>query len=98
MFVDTHKSLVPNCFMLAAELFFVVLMATGIYKHNPGPRAFRVMYREVRPFLPPRSRMSETGYVSSQGLLWLVAATLVETVPVVSRVYLLLRVNGAHSL
>jgi hypothetical protein len=42
--------------------------------------------------------MSETGYLSSQGMLWLVVATLVEILPIVSRVYSLLRVDGAHSL
>jgi hypothetical protein len=90
MFVRTHSALLPNFFLLAAEIYFVVLMVTGIYKHNPGPRAFKVMYREVRAFLPPWSCTSETSYLSSQGLLWLVAATLVEIVPAVSRVYSLL--------
>jgi hypothetical protein len=92
MFVRTHSSLLPNCFLLVADIFFIVLMATGIYKHNPGPRAFKIMYREVRTFLPPWSCTSETSYLYSQGMLWLVVATLVEIVPVVSRVYLLLRV------
>ncbi|KAF8496148.1 hypothetical protein F5888DRAFT_1705862 [Russula emetica] len=46
MFTRTRSSLLPNCFLLATEMFFIVLMATGIYKHNPGPRAFKVMYRE----------------------------------------------------
>jgi len=55
MFLKTHSALLPNCLLLAAELFFVVLMVTGIYKHNPGIRAFKIMYREVRPFLPRRA-------------------------------------------
>jgi hypothetical protein len=46
MFVQTHSALLPNCILLVADIFFVVLMATGIYKHNPGPRAFKIMYRE----------------------------------------------------
>jgi len=98
MFVKTHTALLPNCFLLAAEIFFIVLMATGIYKHNPGPRAVKIMYREVRAFLSPWSCMPETSYLSSQGLLWLVVATLVEVVPIVSRVYSLLHEDGAHSL
>jgi hypothetical protein len=98
MFVHTHSALVPNFLLLAADIYFIVLMATGIYKHNPGPRAFKVMYREVRAFLPLWSCTSETSYLSSQGLLWLVVATLVEIVPIVSRVYSLLCVDGAHSL
>jgi hypothetical protein len=63
MFVQTHSGLLPNCFLLAADVFFIVLMATGIYKHNPGPRAFKIMYREVRAFLPPWSSTSETSYL-----------------------------------
>jgi hypothetical protein len=98
MFVQTHSALLPNCILLVADIFFVVLMATGIYKHNPGPRAFKIMYREVRAFSAPWSCTSEQSYLSSQGLLWLVVATLVEIVPIVSRVYRFLRVDGAHSL
>jgi hypothetical protein len=86
MIVRTHKSLLPNCFLLVADIFFLVLMAAGIYKHNPGPRAFRIMYREVRAFLSPWGYTSETSYLSFQGLGWLVIATLVEIVPIVSRV------------
>jgi hypothetical protein len=98
VFVQTHKALAPNCLMLAAQIFFLVLMASGIYKHNPGPRAFRIMYREVRIFLSPCSCTSEAGDLSSQGMLWLVAAMLVEIVPTVSRVHSLLCVDGSHSL
>lgn len=98
MFVKTHLALLPNCFMLVALIFFVILMATGIYKHNPGPRAFKIMYREVRAFFPPWSCPSEKSYLSSQGLLWLVIAMLVEIVPVVSRAYSPLCVDGAHPL
>jgi hypothetical protein len=97
MFTQTHSALLPNCFLLFADVFFMVLMATGIYKHNPGPRAFKIMYREVRAFLPPWSCTSETSLLS-QGLLWLVVATLVEILPIVSTVYSLLCVDGAHSL
>jgi len=46
MFEQTHSALLPNCFLLVAEIYFIVLMATGIHKHNPGPRAFKIMYRE----------------------------------------------------
>jgi hypothetical protein len=34
--------------MLGTELFFLTLMAGGIYMHKPGRRAFQIMYREVR--------------------------------------------------
>ncbi len=85
MSVRSHSALLPNCFLLVAEVFFIVLMAAGIYKHNPGPRAFKIMYREVRAILSQWGYMSETSYLSSQGLLWLVVAMLVEIVPVVSR-------------
>jgi hypothetical protein len=98
MIERTHSALLPNCLLLVAEIYFIVLMATGIYKHNPGRRAFQVMYREVRAFLPPWRYTSETSHLSSQGLLWLVTATLVEIVPIVSRVYSLLLVDGVHSL
>jgi len=98
MIVRTHAALLPNCFLLVAVIFFLVLMATGIYKHNPGPRAFKIMYREVRGFLPRGSYTSETSYLLFQGLMWLVVATLVEIVPIVSRVYSLLLVNGTHSI
>ena len=63
MFVQTHMSLLPNCFLLATEIFFLALMAAGIYKHNPGPRAFKVMYREVRAFLSLWSCASETSHL-----------------------------------
>ncbi|KAN0118749.1 hypothetical protein V8E52_004860 [Russula decolorans] len=46
MIERTHSALLPNCLLLVAEIYFIVLMATGIYKHNPGRRAFQVMYRE----------------------------------------------------
>lgn len=98
MIVRTHTALLPNCFLFLAEIYFLVLMATGIYKHNPGRRAFQIMYREVRAFLSPWRYTSETSYLSSQGLLWLVIATLVEIVPIVSSVYSLLFVNGVHFL
>lgn len=89
MIVHTHLALLPNCFLLFAEIFFIVLMASGIYKHNPGPRAFKIMYREVRALLTPWSCHLRQ-VLFHQGLMWLVAATLVEIVPVVSRVYSLL--------
>ena len=98
MFVKTHSSILPNWILLVADFFFLMLMAIGIYKHNPGPRAFKIMYREVRAILPAWSYTPESSYLSSQGLLWLVIATLVEIVPIVSRVYSLLRVDGAHSV
>ncbi|KAF8487254.1 hypothetical protein DFH94DRAFT_19582 [Russula ochroleuca] len=75
MFVKTHPAIFSNCMLLGAEIFFIALMATGIYNHNPGPRAFNIMYRE--------------------GLLWLVAAILVEIVPVV---FLILNLNDVMNV
>jgi hypothetical protein len=49
----THKTLLNNILLLGTELILIVLMATGIYNHNPGPRAFKIMYREVRDFILP---------------------------------------------
>jgi len=42
----THRTLLNNGLLLATEVIFILLMATGIYSHNPGPRAFKIMYRE----------------------------------------------------
>jgi len=42
----THRTLLNNILLLCTELILIVLMATGIYKRNPGPRAFKIMYRE----------------------------------------------------
>ena len=50
MFVRTHPAIVSDCLLLGTEIFFLALLAIGIYNHNPGPRAFKVMYREVRVF------------------------------------------------
>jgi len=58
MFLHTHSTIFSDIVLLATDAFFLALMATGIYIHNRGPRAFKIMYRE--------------------GLLWLVAAILVE--------------------
>ncbi|KAH9958770.1 hypothetical protein BC827DRAFT_1269365 [Russula dissimulans] len=44
--VHTHTALVNNGVLLASEVFFILLMAGGIYLRNPGPRAFKIMYRE----------------------------------------------------
>jgi len=63
MLVQTHPAIIANSLLLGTEVILLALMAIGIYRHNQGLRAFKVMYRE--------------------GLLWLVAATLVEVVPVV---------------
>lgn len=47
----THKTLLNNILLLGTEVTLIVLMATGIYSHNRGLRAFKIMYREVRdPF------------------------------------------------
>jgi len=44
--VHTHVALLSNTVMLASEVIFILLMAGGIYIRNPGPRAFKIMYRE----------------------------------------------------
>lgn len=44
----THKMLLNNILLLGTELILIALMATGIYNRNPGPRALKIMYREVR--------------------------------------------------
>jgi hypothetical protein len=62
MFVKTHPAIFSNCMLLGAEIFFIALMATGIYNHNPGPRAFNIMYREVRAILPSWSHAPEPSY------------------------------------
>lgn len=42
----THRTLLDNTLLLGTELVLIVLMASGIYSHNPGARAFKIMYRE----------------------------------------------------
>jgi hypothetical protein len=42
----THKTLLNNILLLGTEVTLIVLMATGIYSHNRGLRAFKIMYRE----------------------------------------------------
>ncbi|KAI9447260.1 hypothetical protein BJY52DRAFT_360939 [Lactarius psammicola] len=42
----THRTLLNNILLLCTELALIVLMASGIYSHNPGRRAFKIMYRE----------------------------------------------------
>ncbi|KAI0298452.1 hypothetical protein B0F90DRAFT_702538 [Multifurca ochricompacta] len=71
----TRRALLNNGLLLATEVILFLLMAGGIYNRNPGPRAFKIMYRE--------------------GLLWLVAAVLVQTVPVV---FLILNLNDAMNI
>ncbi|KAI0255665.1 hypothetical protein BJV78DRAFT_1177687 [Lactifluus subvellereus] len=61
----THQALLNNALLLATEVVFTALMAVGIYYRNPGPRAFKIMYRE--------------------GLLWLVTAAIVQTIPATHR-------------
>jgi hypothetical protein len=63
MLVHTHPALLPNCLLLATEVIFIALLAIGIYRHNPGPRAFKVMYREVRIILLAWNHASEPGYL-----------------------------------
>ena len=36
-----------NILLLATEVILIMLMATGIYSHNAGRRAFKIMFREV---------------------------------------------------
>ena len=98
MFVHTHPAIISNSLLLGTEIFFLALLAIGIYNHNPGPRAFGIMYREVRVILLSRAMRLNPITYSCQGLLWLVAATLVEIVPVVSRAYSLLRILVLNSL
>lgn len=45
--LHTHVALVNNGLLLASEVFLLLLMAYGIYMRNAGPRAFKIMYREV---------------------------------------------------
>lgn len=42
----SHKTLLNNSLLLGTEVVLILLMATGIYNHNPGLRAFKIMYRE----------------------------------------------------
>ncbi|KAH9974552.1 hypothetical protein BGW80DRAFT_1301098 [Lactifluus volemus] len=44
--IHTDRALLNNMMLLSAEVIFFVLMASGIYYRNPGPRAFRIMCRE----------------------------------------------------
>ncbi|KAI9453595.1 hypothetical protein F5148DRAFT_460083 [Russula earlei] len=46
MRVHTHAVFLNNIMLLASEVFLIVLMVAGIYIRNPGPRAFKIMYRE----------------------------------------------------
>jgi len=46
LFEHTHHALLNNGMLLATEIFFIVLMAGGIYTRNPGPRVFKIMFRE----------------------------------------------------
>ncbi|KAH9177254.1 hypothetical protein EDB89DRAFT_1522942 [Lactarius sanguifluus] len=71
----SHRTLLNNILLLGTEVVLIVLMASGIYNHNPGRRAFKIMYRE--------------------GLLWLLLAAAVQTVPVV---FLILDLNEAMNV
>ncbi|KAH9044905.1 hypothetical protein EDB83DRAFT_2523561 [Lactarius deliciosus] len=42
----SHRTLLNNILLLGTEVVLIVLMASGIYNHNPGRRAFKIMYRE----------------------------------------------------
>ncbi|KAH9969355.1 hypothetical protein BJV74DRAFT_867900 [Russula compacta] len=46
MWQETQKGLFNNGLLLATEVFFIALIASGISKRNSGLRALRVMYRE----------------------------------------------------
>ena len=48
LWMHTHAGLFQNSVMLGSEVFFLMLMAGGIYMHKPGRRALKIMYREVR--------------------------------------------------
>jgi len=44
--LHTHAALLNNGVMLGSEVFFILLMTGGIYNHNSGLHAFKIMYRE----------------------------------------------------
>lgn len=67
MFVHTHPAIVSNCLLLGTEIFFLALLAIGIYNHNPGPRAFGIMYREVRVILLSWSHAPKSNYLFTSG-------------------------------
>jgi len=46
MRLHTHIALLNNSLLLASEVFFLLLMASGIYMRNSGLRAFKIMFRE----------------------------------------------------
>lgn len=48
MGLHTRICLLNNGLLLASEVFFLLLMASGIYMRNSGLRAFKIMFREVR--------------------------------------------------
>lgn len=56
--LHTHAGLVSNGAMFASEVFFLLLMMAGIYTHNSGLRAFKIMYREVRAGIHCLQRLS----------------------------------------
>lgn len=64
MRLHTHVALVNNAVLLASEVVFILLMAGGIYIRNPGPRAFKIMYREVGIIVPMSSQVTEQSRVS----------------------------------
>ena len=51
MRLHTHVALLHNSVLLGTEVFFLLLMAGGIYMRNSGLRAFKIMFREVRDYL-----------------------------------------------
>ena len=51
MRLHTHVALLHNSVLLGTEVFFLLLMAGGIYMRNSGLRAFKIMFREVRDSL-----------------------------------------------
>jgi len=46
--LHTHAGLLQNSVMLGSEVFFLMLMAGGIYMRKSGRYAFKIIYREVR--------------------------------------------------
>ena len=82
--VHTHAALLNNALLLGSEVAFLLLMASGIYMHNSGLRAFKIMYREVRDHRPTSGRASQPSHHLWQGLLWLSLAIVMQIIPVVS--------------
>ena len=83
MRVHNHVAILNNALLLGSEIAFLLFMACGIYMRNFGLRAFQIMYREVRDHRSTSRYASQTSHRLWQGLLWLMFAILIQTVPVV---------------